>query len=197
MFSVTGSIQLPSNVGGIAISNYHHRLYAALPTLHSDAIINTDNDQIEKVKYLGQCGINVCSPNEAVVSPDDRYLIFIDQKQCDAIALDLQTGRVVGRVGRLIPHCFISGVDTTANELWLRWRHQNLAISMDPPFGTLADFQTRGYLASAAFNSSGQGFFVGLGYGPGVRNPNILVAYPTLLQTSPLWSGSSAIIYVP
>jgi hypothetical protein len=196
-FSVTGNIQLPSNVGGIAISNRRHRLYAALPTLHSDAIINLDNGQIEKVKYLGQCRPNVCSPNEAAVSPDDRYLISVDQFQCETIAYDLQTGHVVGRTPYAGHQCFIAGVDTSANELWLVHEDRNFGISMDPPFGTLAEFNSRIDLSSAAFSPSGQGFGVGSAPGPYFRSHDFLVAYPTLLQTTTLWSAPFSVIYVP
>lgn len=195
-FTITGSIQLPSYVSGIAISNRRHRLYAAMPALHSTATINVDDDQIEQIKYLGQCSRGVCSPGDVVVSPDDRYLISLDQRQCETIEVDLGTGRVVGRTPHQASlHCYIRGVDAFSNELWVEGGFHDAAISMAPPFNQTMSFRYTTNFESVAFSPSGQGFAVG--NGPDNRNRNVLVSFPSLLQVTTLWSSPFKVIYVP
>jgi hypothetical protein len=197
-FSITGSIQLPSNVSGIAISNHRHRLYAALPALHSVAIINVDNGQIERIKFLGQCRRGACTPEDAVVSPDDLYLISLQQKPCETIEYDLEAGKVVGRipVAPSFALCHILGVDAFANVLWLGEWHHDGGVSMAPPFNQVESFDYRGGVESVAFSPSGQGLAVGAGpIEP--RNRNVLITFPTLLQTTTLWAQPYKIVYVP
>jgi hypothetical protein len=198
-FTLTSSIQMPSNVSGIAISTRRHRLYATLPTIHSVATIDTDNNQIERVKYLGQCRLNACSGGEAVVSPDDRYLILLDQKQCETIDYDLETARILGRnPDQVSEQCGIIGMDAFANELWLSGGEGKFAgISMAPPFNQIATFQYRAQIESVSFSPSGQGFAVGDGPEPYFRSNNFLFPFPSFSRKVTLWSTPASILYVP
>jgi hypothetical protein len=203
-FTITGSIQLPSNGSGLAISNRRNRLYAALPSLHSVAIINVDNDKIERTKYLGQCRLNACSPDDVVVSPDGTYLISLDRHQCETVEYDLESDRVVGRTPDSLGHyCRLIGVESFTNELWLEAGIGGVvlgryaSVSMDPPFSRSPEFWSHQQIISVAFSPTGVGFGVGTRPVPGFRSPNILVAFPTLTNSVSLWSVAFSIVYIP
>jgi hypothetical protein len=199
-FTITGSIQMPANVAGLAISNIRHRLYATLPSLHSVAIVNVDNDQIERIKYLGQCRLNACSPDGAVVSPDERYLISLDGQQCETVVYDLESNRVVGRTpDNVLRNCRLIGVDEIANELWFAGGFiigKYGSVSMDPPFSRSAEFSFPEIMSSVAFSPQGVGFGVGTRPVPRFRSRYILDAFPTLSHTISLWSVAAGIVYV-
>ena len=133
-----------------------------------------------------------------MVSPNERYLISLDGRQCETIEYDLDTGHVVGRTPDLGVNCGIIGVDAFANELWLEGTHRHAnfeGVSMIPPFNGIEGFRYNARFGSVAFSPSGQGFAVGSG--PDFRNPNVLVAFPSLDLTTTLWAGPYKIVYVP
>jgi hypothetical protein len=198
-FTVVGDIQLPSVVSGLAISNPRHQLFAGLPNIHSFATIDVDNDEIQRVKYVGECAISKCAPDDLNVSPDDRYLIDIERLHCQAKIYDVETLSIVSKSPvRGENHCASIGVDGYDNELWIDGGNalgNIVGLSLSPPFGQTGPFVESAMVRSAAFSPSGQGFAVGRRFK--FRDPFVLQPFPSFSRTVTLWSDPSEIVYVP